>query len=137
MNLWEQRFRATRLIAIALLATIPLYALVGEMAGPAQPGDYATFRLVLFVVSATVGLMGFQLRARMIPAAEDTLRRAPNDETAAQRWVAAHVVALGMAEVIGVCGLALRIVGGTLVESLPFYIIAMGLMLAWIPRRPE
>lgn len=137
MNLWESRFRTAGLIAVALLATIPLYALIGEIVGPAQPGDFAIYRLIFFVLSATAGLMGFQLRARMIPAAEDVLRRAPGDEPAAQRWVAAHIAAAGLAEVIGICGLTLRLVGGTLLESLPFYIIAMGLMLAWMPRRPE
>jgi len=137
MNLWEQQFRAVRLIAMAMLVTIPLYAVVGEIAGPAQPGDFAIYRLVFFVVSATAGLMGFQLRARMISDTEDILRRTPDDEAAAQRWAGAHIAASGMAEVIGVCGLALRLVGGTLLESLPFYVIAMGLMLAWMPRRPE
>jgi hypothetical protein len=137
MNLWEQRFREARLIAFAFLATVPSYAAIGELAGPKKPGDFANFRLVFFVVTVSVALMGFQVRARMIPAALDALRRSANDAAAAQRWTTAHMASLGMAELIAVCGVALRFLGGTLLESLPFYILSMGLMLAFFPRRPD
>jgi hypothetical protein len=137
MNLWEQRARQARVIAIPFLATIPLYALAGEWIGSRASLEVAVVRLAFFVVSATTALIAFQLRARWIPAAVDALRRSPNDAGAAQRWYSAQFVSLVIAETIGLFGFALRVLGGSLFESLPFYIVGFGLMLAWFPRRPD
>jgi hypothetical protein len=119
------------------LPTIPLYALVGEFIGAWASLDIAPVRLGFFIVAATGVLLSFQLRARWIPSAVDALRRSPNDAQAAQRWYSAHYVSLVCAEIVGLFGLSLRLLGGTLFESLPFYIIGFGLTLAWFPRRPD
>lgn len=137
ISLWQQRSTQARIVAIVFLATIPLYAVMGELLGALASLDIAVVRLGFFVVSATGALLAFQLRARWIPAAVEELRRAPDDPQSAQRWYAAHFVSLAMAEGIGLFGFVLRILGGTLFESLPFYIVGFGLMLAWFPRKPD
>jgi len=136
MGLAEERIRAARIMHLALVATAPMYGVVGELADPA-PGDYATFRLIFFVISVTAAMLGFQVRARMIPAALDTIRRQPHDADGWQRWTAAHITSWVAAEMVVLLGFVLRFVGGTLLESLPFYIIGMGLLLAWAPARPK
>lgn len=137
ITLWQQRSTQARIVAIVFLATIPLYAVIGELLGALASRDIAVVRLAFFVASATGALLAFQLRARWIPAALEELRRAPDDAQSAQRWYAAHFASLAMAEGIGLFGLALRILGGTLFEGLPFYIVGFGLMLAWFPRKPD
>jgi hypothetical protein len=136
-TLWQHRARQARLVAALFLVTIPCYAVAGEALGALASLEIATVRLGFFIVSATAALLGFQLRARWIPAAVEDLRRSPNDAQAAQRWHSAHYISLAIAEGIGLFGFALRILGGTLFESLPFYIISFGLILAWFPRRPD
>ncbi|MGH9794135.1 MAG: hypothetical protein ACRD5G_05125 [Candidatus Acidiferrales bacterium] len=93
-------------------------------------------RLVFFVACATAALIGFQFRARMIPAAMDALRRNPGDADASQRWLSGHIIPYALAEAVAACGFALRFLGGTFYESFPFYAVALGLLLAWMPRRP-
>lgn len=137
ISLWQQRATQARAVAIVFLATIPLYAVVGELLGALASLEIAVVRLGFFVASATGALLAFQLRARWIPAAVEELRRAPDDAPSVQRWFAAHFASLAMAEGIGLFGFALRILGGTLFESLPFYIVGFGLMLAWFPRKPD
>jgi len=137
VTLWQQRARQARIVAIMFLVTIPLYAGVAEQIGSLASLDIAPMRLGFLIVSATAALLAFQLRARWIPAAIEELRRTPNDAQAAQRWHSAHFASLAIAEVIALFGVSLRGIGGTLYESLPFYIIGFGLMLAWFPRRPD
>lgn len=137
ITLWQQRATQARIAAIVFLATIPVYAVMGEFLGALASLDIAVVRLGFFVVSATGALLAFQLRARWIPAAVEDLRRSPDDAPSAQRWYATHFASLAMAEGIGLLGFALRILGGTLFESLPFYIVCFGLMLAWFPRKPD
>ncbi|MGH9816844.1 MAG: hypothetical protein ACRD5F_13805 [Candidatus Acidiferrales bacterium] len=139
MKAWDLRMRTARIIHLAFLLSVPILAVVGEFAGGlADPGEvesFAVIRLVFFVACATAALIGFQFRARMIPVAMDALRRSRGDSDASQRWLSGHIIPYALAETVAVCGFALRFLGGTLYESLPFYAIALGLLLAWMPRR--
>ncbi len=137
VTLWQQRARQARIVAIVFLVTIPYFAVMAEWLGSRASLDIAPIRLGFFIVSAAAALLAFQLRARWIPSAVEELRRSPNDAQSAQRWYAAHFIPLAVAEGIGLFGVSLRAIGGTLYESLPFYIIGFGLMLAWFPRRPD
>lgn len=141
MKAWDLRMRTARIIHIAFLLSVPVFAVVGEFAGGlADPGEvenFAVIRLVFFVACATAALIGFQFRARMIPAAIDALRRNPGATDASQRWGSGHIISYALAEAVAACGFALRFLGGTLFESLPFYVVAFGLLLAWMPRRPD
>lgn len=140
MKAWDLRMRTARIIHVAFLLSVPVFAVVGEFGGgladPREVENFAVIRLVFFVACATAALIGFQFRARMIPAAIDALRRNPGATDASQRWVSGHIISYALAEAVAACGFALRFLGGTLFESLPFYAVAFGLLLAWMPRRP-
>ncbi len=140
MNTWDLRMRTARIMHIAFLLSVPVFAVVGEFAGgrtePSEVQGFALIRLAFFVACATAALIGFQFRARMIPAAIDALRRNPGDADASQRWLSGHIIPYALAEAVAACGFALPFLGGTLYESFPFYAIAFGLLLAWMPRRP-
>ena len=137
MNSWEEKLRATRAVHAMFLVTVPFYAATAEFVAPNEPREFAVFRLAFFVASAVTAVLGFQIRAKMIPVAEDVLRRNPGEPNAAQSWYTAHFLSFVAAEAIALFGLVLRFVGGTLLESLPFYIVGLGLLLAWMPRRPS
>ena len=140
MKAWDLRMRTARILHVAFLLSVPIFAAVGEFAGShtetSEVQNFAVIRLVFFVACAAAALIGFQFRARMLPAAMDALRRDPGDADASQRWLSGHIIPYALAEAVGACGFALRFLGGTLYESLPFYAVALGLLLAWIPRRP-
>jgi hypothetical protein len=137
MKSWEAKLLNLRIIHGAFLASIPLYAVIGEVAGPEQPGDFAVVRMVFFVASATGVLVGVQFRLRLLRAAQETLHREPKNPVALQQWMSGQIVSFAVAEAVAVCGLALRFLGGTLFESVPFYVVPFGLLLAWLPRRPD
>lgn len=136
MQSWKASLTSLRIIHACFLASIPLYAVIGEVAGPKQPGEFALVRLVFFIASVTGVLVGIQFRVRLLRAAQETLHHEPENPVALQQWMTGQILSFAVAEAVAVCGLALRFLGGSLFESVPFYVVPFGLLLAWMPRRP-
>ena len=133
----DEKLRALRAIHAAFLFACLIYVAIGEFAGPKEPRNVKLLLMVFGFVAVTgLGIAMF-LRERLVGAAEDVLRRSPEGAEALQRWMSGHMVALAMCEAVGIFGLVLRTLGGTLIQVLPFYGACVLLMLMWMPRRPE
>jgi len=123
-----------RILHVALLASVLLFALIGEQLGPTEPRDVTVIRLVLTLVALLeVGVAMF-FRKRMVQQAEEMLAREASNAEALKKWRAGKMVSYALAESLGVLGLALRMMGGTLTEAAPFYAGAIVLLLLWAPR---
>jgi len=125
----------SRVLHLAILTTIPLYAFVGEWVGP-PPGEVGFLHKILVAAAvADLGLFTF-FRITMLRSAEEGLASRPDDEAVLGRWFAANVVTFVLCETVALFGLVIRFLGGNLVQAGPFYAVAFLLLLVVFPRRP-
>jgi hypothetical protein len=132
-----------RRIQIALLISIALYAVAGEMLSrrvardtmPRVPPDTLFHALSLISVSL-VGATIVVRRTLVFPS-EASLRKQPDDEAAIDRWRTGYLFLYALCEVLGLFGLILRMVGFTLANVWGFYLGGFLLLLLYSPRTPR
>ncbi len=114
-----------------------MYVLRAQRISPHQPRTFnstigsAFLVLSILIVSATVFI-----RSKMVGAALDTLRSMPDDPNSLTKWRRGVILIDVLLETVVLYGFALRFLGGTLQQSLPFYSAGIGLMILWWPQRP-
>lgn len=133
----DASLRLLRIIQAVLLTSVVLYAVMGELAGPQEARDIKQARLILYALAGGLLVATGALRTRIISPAEQALRSQPDDALALARWRAGNIVSFALAEAVALYGLALRMMGATLLQALPFYAGAAALLLIFTPRRPE
>lgn len=133
----QATLRFLRIFQGILLASMVLYPTAAGMMSlhfdkPLNPAMFGS----LTVVSAIyVGIaLWFQI-TRIRPALE-TLQARPDDATSLDRWRSGVIVSCVMLEAVVLTGFALRFIGGTFLESLPFYCAGILFMLIYWPQRP-
>lgn len=133
----EASLRLLRILQAAMLVSIVLYAVVGEVAGPQHPKAVSpALILILAIVASCTVLAAFLLRRLMVFRSLGVLAHQPSDAVALSRWRAGYIVTFALCESIALYGLVLRILGQTLSHSAPFYLAGFLLMLYFGPRRP-
>lgn len=126
-----------RLLQACLLATIPLYVYAGEVLGPAKPKDVKPIGLFLVLLAALNIWSVLSGGRRAVAKASNVLRSCGDDALAMRRWFGANVVSLTSSEPLALYGWILRIFGGTLLQSVPFYACALLLLLISTLRRVQ
>jgi hypothetical protein len=124
-----------RLMWLALIIVDLLYVYIGET----QPVlSWLEFRNAgkTFVILAVLNFTSFlwALLRRYRPAV-GVLRREPENMRAVKRWMGMWTILLGNASSLTLFGLALRMGGKTLQQSLCFYIPGVLLTLSLWPRQ--
>jgi F0F1-type ATP synthase membrane subunit c/vacuolar-type H+-ATPase subunit K len=76
------------------------------------------------------------VRRLFVLRAEVTLAAQPEDATALNRWRAGYIITYALCEAMALFGLVLRVLGFTLSEVTPFYLVGFVLILVFTPRRP-
>jgi hypothetical protein len=133
----EPARKIVQMIRVALLGSIALYVFVGEHAGPspaAAPDRNLYFALTLVAIT-TMGMI-FAVRRLFVLRAEVTLAVQPEDTAALNRWRAGYIITYALCEAVALFGLVLRILGFTLSQVTPFYLVGFVLILLFGPRRP-
>lgn len=128
--------RVLRVLYAALFASILLYGFVQELVmADREPKDLGVLKLALLVAAGSTAAVVFFLRFSRIPAllSAPTLELGPR---LAQLRIY-YIVCFVLAETIALFGFVLRILGGSRVDSLPFYFIAVVFFLLSYPRAPE
>jgi hypothetical protein len=87
--------------------------------------------LSVLIVGATV-----LIRVKLVGTALDTLRSTPDDAIARGNWRKGVVLTDVLLDSVVLYGFALRFLGGTRQQSLPFYAAGSGFMILWWPNRP-
>ena len=123
-----------RTVQIVLMITIPLYGLAGESLAPLVPKELKIILPAILMFDLFIVVGGLILRARMVRAAEEALRLHPDDAQALNRWRAGTLGLLVLTESVALSGVALRIMGSSFWDVVPFYAGAILLMLLWTPR---
>lgn len=128
--------RLLAILYLAMLVSVPMYGIVAEVvAANLERGEPGVVKTALLAVGAgTVAAVLF-IRFSLIPPA---LQR-PQLELAERlaRLRSYYIVCFALSEAVALYGLVLRFVGGVLADSLPFFIVALGLFAVCYPRLPQ
>jgi hypothetical protein len=130
--------RLVRLVQIALLVSIALYAVAGEIfarilaRAPANTLFHALSFISISIVGATV-----VVRRTLVLPSEALLKEKSDDSVTVARWRTGYLFLYAMCEVLGVFGLILRIDGYTLANVWGFYLGGILLLLLYSPRAPR
>jgi hypothetical protein len=130
--------RLVRQAQIAMLVSIALYAVAGEMLAGKLTHDPANtlFHALSFISISLVGATVVVRRTLVMPS-EALLKERSDDSLAVARWRTGYLFLFALCEVLGVFGLILRMAGFTLANVWGFYLGGFLLLLLYSPRTPR
>jgi len=129
-------FRTIRLIQVAMLVSIGIYVVVGEVASRQLNTDVKALYAISFASISLVGAI-LVVRKTLVLQSEAELRQKPGDPVTIARWRTGYIVTYALCEALALFGLVLRILGFTLAQVWPYYAGGFVLLLLFWPRRPE
>jgi hypothetical protein len=128
--------RTVRLIQIAMLVSVGIYAVVGEVAGRHLNTDATVIYAISFASISVVGAI-LVVRKTMVLQSEAELKTKPGDPVILARWKTGYFVTYALCEALALFGLVLRILGFTLNQVWPYYAGSFVLLLLFWPREPQ
>ncbi|MGD0181381.1 MAG: hypothetical protein ABSC15_16325 [Terriglobales bacterium] len=134
----EPQRKLLQTVRIALLVSIALYVFIGERMGRSTSAapDRNIYFVVTLVAITTVGII-FAVWRLFVLRSEAALADHPGDTAALKRWRTGYIITYTLCETVVLFGLVLRLMGFTLSEVAPFYIVGFALILLFGPRRPR
>ena len=128
--------KTLRAMQWSMLASIVLYGIVGEVAGPVARGiDPALSYLFTTLGVAIVGVILVVRRTLVLRAAE-SLATEPEDAVSLNHWKTGYLATYALCEVLALFGLILRFRGCSLQQSVPYYLGGFVLLSFFRPRQP-
>ena len=129
--------RMLRMVQLAMLVTILVYGVVGEVAGPrAKAVDPAVTYLFTTLAVAIVGMI-FVVRRTLVLRSAESLAIHPDDALTLNHWRTGYIATYVLCEALGLLGLVLRFLGYNLQESLPYYAGGFVLLFFFGPKAPQ
>lgn len=132
----QAALRTVRLVQIAMLVSIGIYVVVGEVAGRHLNTDAKALYAISFASISLVGAI-LVVRKTLVLQSEVELREKPGDPVTMARWKTGYLVTYALCEALALFGLALRIMGFTLSQVWPYYAGGFILLLLFWPRLPQ
>ena len=128
--------KTLRAVQWSMLASILLYALVGEGLGPRVRGADPTLSYLFSTLA--VGIVGtiFVVRRTLVLRAAGTLASQPEDSISLNHWRTGYIMTYALCEALALFGLVLRFRGATMQHSLLFYIGGFVLLAFFRPAQP-
>ena len=128
--------KTLRAVQWSMLASILLYVLLGEIAGPAARAvDPALSYIFSTMAVAIVGVI-FVVRRTLVLRAAESLASHPDDALSLNHWRTGYLATYALCEALALFGLALRFLGCNLQQSVPFYLGGFVLLFFFRPRQP-
>lgn len=128
--------KTLRAVQWSMLASILLYVLLGEVAGPAARAvDPALSYIFSTMAVAIVGVI-FVVRRTLVLRAAESLASHPDDALSLNHWRTGYLATYALCEALALFGLALRFLGCNLQQSVPFYLGGFVLLFFFRPRQP-
>ncbi|MGC2195428.1 MAG: hypothetical protein WA628_12195 [Terriglobales bacterium] len=132
----ESAIKIVRVLQIAMLLSVLLLVLVGEMVGSIPRLSNPTLFYALSLATITMVGVILVVRRTLVLQSTVTLAARPNDVATLNRWRAGYVMTYALSEAIAMFGLLLRIIGFSLSQVASFYVAGFILLLFFGPRRP-
>jgi F0F1-type ATP synthase membrane subunit c/vacuolar-type H+-ATPase subunit K len=128
--------KTLRALQWSMLASILLYALLGEFVGPQTRGVDPALSYIFSTLA--VGIVGtiFVVRRTLVQRAAAILATHPDDRLSLNHWQTGYIATYALCEALGLFGLVLRFRGSQLQQSLLFYVGAFVLLFFFSPRAP-
>ena len=128
--------KTLRAVQWAMLASILVYGIVGEVVGPVARGVDPALSYMFSTLA--VGIVGtiFVVRRTLVLRAAENLATHPDDSLSLNHWQTGYIATYALCEALGLFGLVLRFRGCQLQQSLLFYIGASVLLVFFQPRQP-
>lgn len=139
----DRRLWPTRIIWIAMLASLPIYVAAGLLAAPTlqplmAPGPLSLLRKALYALAAvTLLAVG---RVRRLVQGETVvpgLAEQASAEARLPRYAAAVIVSLALCESVAVCGLVLHLLGNNRFDLFLFVGLAVAAMAYYRPKKED
>jgi hypothetical protein len=128
--------RILRLVQRALLASIFLYAIIGEVVGSSARG--ANPSLSYAFTTAAVAIVGaiFVVRRTLVFRSAENLTSHPDDSLTLSHWKSGYLATYALCETLALFGFVLRFTGANFQQSLPYYIGGFVMLSFFGPREP-
>ncbi len=133
----QNALKTLRVVQWAMLGSILLYAVLGEIIRPAAHMlDPALGYLFTTLGVAIVGVI-FVIRRTLVFRAAETLSSQPDDILSLSHWKTGYFATYALCEALALFGLVERFLGCTLQQSIPYYLGGFVLLFFFRPRRPQ
>jgi hypothetical protein len=121
--------RLLRTVQFAMVLSILLYSVVGEVTGPrARPVDPSLSYVFTTIAVALVGMI-FVVRRTLVLRPAESLAAHPDDALALNHWRTGYIATYALCEALALLGFALRFMGYSLAHSLPYYVGGLVLLI--------
>jgi hypothetical protein len=128
--------KTLRAVQWAMLASILLYGVVGEVVRPvARALDPSLSYLFTTLGVAIVGVI-FVVRRTLVLRAAESLATHPDDILSLRHWRTGYFATYALCEALALFGLAQRFLGCSLQQSAPYYVGGFVLLFFFRPRQP-
>jgi hypothetical protein len=136
MFLMRGTVRTLRVVQCAMLASIVVYGIVGEVVGSRARAVDASLSYIFTTAGvAMVGII-FVVRRTLVLRSAESLASHPDDSLTLSHWKSGYVATYVLCEGLALFGLILRFMGCNFQQSLPFYIGGFVLLFFFGPREP-
>jgi hypothetical protein len=125
-----------RVVQFALLGSILLYAVIGEVMGPSARALNPSLSYIFTTAGVAIVGMIFVVRRTLVLRSAESLASHPDDPLTLNHWKTGYLATYGLCEALALSGIVLRFLGFTFQQSVPFYISGFILLLFFRPRPP-
>ncbi len=128
--------RTLRVVQWAMLGSILLYAVVGEVVGSGARAADPSLNYVFSTAGVAIVGVIFVVRRTLVLRAAESLASHPDDLLSLNHWKSGYLATYGLCEALALFGLVLRFMGFDFQQSLPFYIGGFVMLSFFGPREP-
>ncbi len=128
--------RRLRALQLAMLGSILLYAVLGEVLGSRTRVVDPSLSYVFTTAGVAIVGVIFVVRRTLVLRSAESLATHPDDSFSLGHWRSGYVTTYALCEGLALFGWILRLMGCSFQQSLPFYIGGFALLLFFGPREP-
>ena len=133
----DRAFNNLRIVQWAMLFSIVLYPVIASLVKPpARNLDPAVSYLFTTLGVAMVGAI-FVVRRTLVFRAAASLTTQPDDVLSLSYWQTGYIVTYALCEALALFGMVQYFLGGSLRQSMPYFIGGLILLLFFSPRKPS
>ena len=129
--------KTLRFVQWFLLASIVLYATLGELVRPAAHAVDPTISYAFSMLAVAIVGTIFVIRRTLVLRAAENLATNPDDAVSLGYWRTGYLATYALCEALALFGLVLRFMGGTLPQSALYYGGGFVLLCFFGPRAPK
>jgi F0F1-type ATP synthase membrane subunit c/vacuolar-type H+-ATPase subunit K len=128
--------KTLRAVRWAMLGSIVLYGIAGEVVGPAARGVDATLSYLFATLSVAIVGAIFVVRRTLVLQAAESLASHPEDNLSLNHWRTGYIATYVLCETLALFGLILRFRASPVQASVPYYLGGFVLLWFFRPKPP-